>query len=84
MFTMADLAKERALPLSENQRVVLLRLIFEHGKVLNNKSTSCKRVQDGQKAAWQDITKRFNASYPDEHPRSEQQLRRTLEHVQRK
>ena len=83
MFTMASSRKEHALPLSENQRVVLLRLILKHENVLNNKS-SVLGIQEKKKTAWLDITRRFNAMYPDQEPRSEQQLRRAHEHVKRK
>ncbi|KAG0719918.1 hypothetical protein GWK47_049476 [Chionoecetes opilio] len=65
--------QERAPPLSQDQRVKLLRLVGEH-KVLQDRSTNPALI--GKKAhAWEEVRKAFTAINPDSHRRTVDQLR---------
>lgn len=74
---------ERALPLTESQRVALLGKINERDRVINNKSTA-PGITEQKKAAWEEITGQFNSMYPDQVPRSSKQLKRSYDHIKRK
>lgn len=74
---------ERAVPLSESQRVALLNLIKERDSIVNNKSTA-PGITETKKRTWEDIATKFNCLYPDQIPRSTKQLKRSYDHVKRK
>ena len=75
--------KERALPLSESQRVFLLNMIKERDGIVNNKSTA-PGITEKKRTAWEDISRKFNSQYPDQVPRSTKQLKRSYDHVKNK
>ncbi|XP_064095548.1 uncharacterized protein LOC135207615 [Macrobrachium nipponense] len=74
---------ERALPVADSQRLMLLNLIKEHESVINDRSTG-SRTLERKRQAWQEITLKFNAMYPDQPPRSSKQVKRCFDHVKRK
>ncbi|XP_064093226.1 uncharacterized protein LOC135205986 [Macrobrachium nipponense] len=74
---------ERAPPVADSQRLMLLNLIKEHESVINDRSTG-SRTLERKRQAWQEITLKFNAMYPDQPPRSSKQVKRCFDHVKRK
>ncbi|KAG0715363.1 hypothetical protein GWK47_012074 [Chionoecetes opilio] len=71
--------QERAPPLSQDQRVKLLRLVGEY-KVLQDRSTNPALI--GKKAhAWEEVRKAFTAINPDSHRRTVDQLRRCYSRI---
>ncbi|KAG7154777.1 putative Myb/SANT-like DNA-binding domain-containing protein 10 [Homarus americanus] len=77
-----EVVRERSAALSETQRMALLRHI-EQRPIIEDRSTS-NTINDRKRKAWDEITASFNASYPDQIPRSAKQLKRSYEHIKRK
>ena len=75
--------KDRTAPLSSIQRVQLLSLVKERELIITDKSTS-GRAAELKRRAWRDIGDAFNAMNPDQEPRTNQQLKRSFDHVKRK
>ncbi|KAG7168517.1 putative Myb/SANT-like DNA-binding domain-containing protein 3, partial [Homarus americanus] len=61
--------------------MALLRHI-EQRPIIEDRSTS-NTINDRKRKAWDEITASFNASYPDQIPRSAKQLKRSYEHIKR-
>ncbi|KAG7168067.1 Fibrinogen silencer-binding protein-like 2 [Homarus americanus] len=77
-----EVVRERSAALSETQRMALLRHI-EQRPIIEDRSTS-NTINYRKRKAWDEITASFNASYPDQIPRSAKQLKRSYEHIKRK
>ncbi|KAG7154038.1 putative Myb/SANT-like DNA-binding domain-containing protein 11, partial [Homarus americanus] len=73
-----EVVRERSAALSETQRMALLRHI-EQRPIIEDRSTS-NTINYRKRKAWDEITASFNASYPDQIPRSAKQLKRSYEH----
>ncbi|KAG7176663.1 Fibrinogen silencer-binding protein-like 1 [Homarus americanus] len=74
--------RERSAALSETQRLALLCLI-EQRPVIEDRSTS-NTINEEKRKAWDEITASFNASNPDQLPRTAKQLKRSYEHIKGK
>ncbi|MPC09756.1 hypothetical protein E2C01_002373 [Portunus trituberculatus] len=66
----------------DHARVELLHLIQERDAIVNNKSTAPGITIE--KKAWEEIGCKFNGLYPNQHPWSSKQLKRSYDHVKRK
>ncbi|KAG7177933.1 putative Myb/SANT-like DNA-binding domain-containing protein 15 [Homarus americanus] len=74
-----EVVRERSAALSETQRMALLRHI-EQRPIIEDRSTSIT-INYRKRKAWDEITASFNASYPDQIPRSAKQLKRIFAEV---
>ncbi|KAG7156230.1 putative Myb/SANT-like DNA-binding domain-containing protein 14 [Homarus americanus] len=74
-----EVVREPSAALSETQRMALLRHI-EQRPIIEDRSTS-NTINYRKRKAWDEITASFNASYPDQIPRSAKQLKRIFAEV---